>query len=729
MASLGSACLLLALAVCVYGIGASLYGVRQARPEWSDSGRRAVYALAGVLTVAFAVLEIAFLRDDFSFNTVADTSSLTTPMVYKAAAVWSSQEGSLLLWAWLLSMWSSLVLFLTRRRMREVAAYATAILLGFGGFFISLMIFYANPFATTHPAPVEGAGLDPLLRFPTMMIHPPMLYSGYTLCTIPLAFGMGALLARRVDAEWIRAIRRFAFAAWFFLGIGILLGARWSYAELGWGGYWGWDAVENASLMPWLTGTAFLHSLMIQEKRGMLKVWNASLVLATGTLAIMGTFLVRSGVLNSIHAFGGQTLGVPFVCLIAVTIAGSIYLVVTRREMLRSEHRIDSLLSRESMFLANNVVLVALCFVIFWGTYFPLISEALTGKAASVGPPWFDRYTVPLALILVALSGIGPVIAWRRATFANARRNFVVPVGIALTTVAVLLLGGPPTLSGKPFALAMFGCAAFVLGCVGQEFFRGVRARRAMAGEAAPVALVALVRRNRRRYGGYIVHIGIAVLFVGVAASSSFQHAVEPTLSVGQSSKVGAYTVHYVRPTATVTPSNDAAHTGATLSLGAVLSVSKHGRHVATLYPSEGYYASDEPSQGSVGSLIGGQPVSHVAMNAGVTRDVWSAIAPNIETRQLKRIVEIGNRTIPFVHPEDALIAVAYLARSYLQHPPPAQFHFIVSPLVMWIWIGGLIVFGGGLIAIWPAPSAMRRRVTVLARGRRARAARGLVRA
>jgi cytochrome c-type biogenesis protein CcmF len=678
MATLGSACLLLALAVCVYGVGASLYGVRRGRPEWSDSGRHAVYALAGVLTVAFAVLEVAFLRNDFSFNTVADTSSLSTPTAYRAAAVWSSQEGSLLLWAWLLSMWSSLVLFLTRGRMREVAAYATAILLGFGGFFVSLMVFYANPFATTHPAPVEGAGLDPLLRFPTMMIHPPMLYSGYTLCTIPLAFGMGALLARRVDAEWIKAIRRFAFAAWFFLGIGILLGARWSYAELGWGGYWGWDAVENASLMPWLTGTAFLHSLMIQEKRGMLKVWNASLVLATGTLAIMGTFLVRSGVLNSIHAFGGQTLGVPFVCLIAVTIAGSIYLVVTRREMLRSEHRIDSLLSRESIFLANNLVLVALCFVIFWGTYFPLISEALTGKASSVGPPWFDRYTVPLALVLVALSGIGPVIAWRRATLANARRNLLAPVAIALAVVALLVLAG---VSGKPFAL------------------------------------LALVRRNRRRYGGYIVHIGIAVLFVGVAASSSFQHAVEPSLSVGQSSRVGAYTVHYVRPTATVTPSNDAAHTGATLSLGAVLGVSKHGHRIATLYPSEGYYASGEPSQGSVGGLIGGQPVSHVAMSAGVTRDVWSAIAPNIETPQLKRIVEIGNRTIPFAHPEEALIAVAVLARTYLQHPPPAQFHFIVSPLVMWIWIGGLIVFGGALIAIWPAGGrasySVRRRLSL----------------
>src|SRR6202451_2200992 len=274
MAALGFACLLLALAVCAYGIGASLYGVRTGRLELSESGRRAVYALAGILTVAFVVLEIAFLGNNFAFNAVADTSSRTTPALYRAAAVWSSQEGSLLLWAWLMSLWSSLALFLTRKRLRDVAAYATAIMLGFGAFFVALMVFYANPFQTTSPAPSEGVGLDPLLRFPTMIIHPPVLYSGYTLCTIPLAFGMGALLARRVGADWIKVIRRFAFAAWLSLGAGILLGARWSYSELGWGGYWGWDAVENASLMPWLTGTAFLHSLMIQEKRGMLKVWN-----------------------------------------------------------------------------------------------------------------------------------------------------------------------------------------------------------------------------------------------------------------------------------------------------------------------------------------------------------------------------------------------------------------------------------------------------------------------
>ncbi len=719
MAGLGFACLVLGLLVCVYGIGASLYGVRSGRPEFSESGRRSVYALAGLLTAAFIVLEVAFLGNDFAFDTVADTSSRTTPALYRAAAVWSSQEGSLLLWAWLMSLWSSLALFLTRRRLRDVAAYATAILLGFGGFFVALMVFYANPFATTHPAPGEGVGLDPLLRFPTMMIHPPMLYSGYTLCTIPFAFGMGALLARRVDADWIKAIRRFAFAAWLFLGAGILLGALWSYSELGWGGYWGWDAVENASLMPWLTGTAFLHSLMIQEKRGMLKVWNVSLVLATGTLAIMGTFLVRSGILTSIHAFGGHTLGVPFVCLIAAMIAGSIYLVVSRRNMLRSEHRLDSWLSREAVFLANNLVLVGLCFVIFWGTYFPLISEAVTGQEASVGPPWFDRYTVPLALILVLLSGIGPVIAWRRATLANARRNFLVPVACALGTLLVLELAA---VSHKPLAITMFCLAAFVFGSVGQEFFRGTRARRAMAGEAAPLALLALVRRNRRRYGGYIVHIGIAVLFVGVAASSSFEHSSQLGLSPGQSTRVGAYTVRYVKPTATITPKYDEAHTGSTLSLGADLDITENGRQVATLNPSEGYYASGEAGQGTVGSLIGGQPVSHIAMDASLLRNVWTAIEPDIETTALKRIVQVGNRTLP---PEEALVAVAYLARAYLQHPPEARFNFLVSPLVMWIWIGGLIGFGGGLIALWPAPSAVRRRVAASAR---ARAVRGLAR-
>ena len=313
------ACLILALAVCLYGIGASLYGARRNKREWVASGRRAVYAVAATTALAFAILEAAFLRSDFSFALVTSHSSTTTPTFYRATAVWSSQEGSLLLWLLLLSLWSSLILFATRRRLREIAPYATAVLLGLGAFFAALLVFLESPFdRTIGPLPAEGVGLNPLLRHPSMMIHPPMLYSGYTLFAVPFAFAVGALVTRRLNADWIRGTRPFTLAAWFFLGVGIVLGSRWSYTELGWGGYWAWDPVENASLMPWLTGTAFLHSVMIQEKRGMLKVWNVSLVLATGVLAILGTFLVRSGILDSIHAFGASTLGVPFLALIAV---------------------------------------------------------------------------------------------------------------------------------------------------------------------------------------------------------------------------------------------------------------------------------------------------------------------------------------------------------------------------------------------------------------------------
>src|ERR671924_2356844 len=444
MAILGRACLIIALGLALYGAGASIYGARARKPLWIESGRRAVYALSGVVTIAFAILIAAFIRSDFSFGVVVDHSSTTTPLFYRATAAWSSQEGSLLLWVFLLAAWSSLILFVLarRRKLGEVAPYATAVLCGLAGFFVFCSIFLANPFTTLANPPLEGAGLNPLLRHPSMMIHPPALYSGYTLFTVPFAFAIGALVSGRLDASWITSTRRFALAAWFFLGLGILLGARWSYSELGWGGYWAWDPVENASLMPWLTGTAFLHSVMIQEKRGMLKVWNVSLVLATGVLAIQGTFLVRSGILDSIHAFGASTLGVPFLVLIAAMIGGSIYLVASRASALRSEHRLDSLLSREAMFLLNNLVLVLLCVAIWWGTFFPLISEAITGRRASIGPPWFDQFTVPLTLVLVLLSGIGPLIAWRRATAANLRRNFTAPIALGGLSLALALLLG-----------------------------------------------------------------------------------------------------------------------------------------------------------------------------------------------------------------------------------------------------------------------------------------------
>src|SRR3954449_11574076 len=585
MAILGRACLIIALGLAVYGAGASIYGARTRKAAWIESGRRAVYALAGVTTIAFAVLVAAFIRSDFSFGVVVDHSSTTTPLFYRATAAWSSQEGSLLLWVFLLAAWSSLILWVLARKgkLREVAPYATAVLCGLAGFFLFCTIFLANPFTTLANAPLEGAGLNPLLRHPSMMVHPPALYSGYTLFTVPFAFAIGALVSGRLDASWITATRRFALGAWFFLGLGILLGARWSYAELGWGGYWAWDPVENASLLPWLTGTAFLHSVMVQEKRGMLKTWNASLILGTGTLAILGTFLVRSGILDSIHAFTGSSLGIPFVVLIGAMILLSVLLVVARRDVLRTEHRLDSLLSREAMFLANNLVFVGLAFVVFWGTFFPLISEAITGNKQSLGPPWYDKYVVPLALALVLLSGIGPVIAWRRATPKNARRNFTWPVVTGVVTALVLL---PFGVGGRPLALAMFACAAFAIGTVVQEFVRGVRARSAMTSEAIPLAFLTLIRRNRRRYGGYVIHLGMAVLFIGVAASSAFQHVHTVELKKGQTTALGrGYTARYDGPTSRIDVD---AHGVERLVFGARLTVYKGGKKVGVLTPERG---------------------------------------------------------------------------------------------------------------------------------------------
>ena len=705
MLTAGRFALILALALAVYGVVASLYGARAGRRELVDSGRRAVYALAGVVAVAFGILEAAFLRSDFSFDVVAGHSSTTTPLFYRATAVWSSQEGSLLLWLLSLSTFSALVLWRSHRRAREIAPYAAAVLLGLGGFFAALLVFLESPFAALSPVPAEGAGLNPLLRHPSMMIHPPMLYGGYTLFAVPFAFAVGALITRRLDASWIKLTRPYTLAAWLLLGTGILLGARWSYSELGWGGYWAWDPVENASLMPWLTGTAFLHSVMIQEKRGMLKVWNVSLVLATGVLSILGTFLVRSGILESIHAFGASTLGIPFLVLIVVMIGGSVALVSSRAAALRSEHRLDSLVSRESVFLLNNLVLVALCFVVFWGTFFPLISEALSGTEASVGPPWFNQYTVPLALILVLLSGLGPVLAWRRATPSNLRRNLLWPAVAAVATVAVLVALTPAEDSIR--ALLMFAFGAFVLAVVWQELFRGVRARRAMAGEAPPRALFNLIGRNRRRYGGYVVHAGITVLFIGVAASSAFQDARDIRLSPGQTQRIGGYDVTYVAPTSDLVAASNGRLER--IDLGARMRVSRDGELVANLSTERSFFPSTDPSLGPVSQFFEGEATSEVGLRAGWRRDVWMAVSPDIA--ELSDKVAEGDRVFEAIADVPAaqrnpLLAQALdgLASSYVRESRPATFRVIVSPMVQWIWVGALILIAGTLIALWPAP-------------------------
>ena len=560
------------------------------------------------------------------------------------------------------------------------------------------------------PNPVlEGAGLNPLLRDPGMMIHPPMLYSGYTLFAIPFAFAVAALVTRRLDAEWIRSTRPFTLAAWVALGFGIVLGARWSYHELDWGGYWMWDPVENASLMPWLTATAFLHSVMIQERRGMLRIWNVSLVLATGVLAILGTFLVRSGVLQSIHAFGASTLGVPFLVLIGVMIAGSIFLVASRSEELRSKNRLDSLLSREAIFMLNNLLLVALCFVIFWGTFFPLIAEAVTGRQRAIGPPVYEQFVVPLALLLVLATGIGPVIAWRRATASNLRRNLGKPALFGVLVVIALVALG---VTGSWTALLMFGLAGFVVAGIVQEFWRGVRARRTASGEAVPRAFVSLIARNRRRYGGYFVHLGIITLFVGVAASSSFKTVHDVALNPGEKADVAGYEFTYVKATAQL----HAAPNGRLerIAFGAELRVRKGGS-VKTLHTSKDYFPSQDPTLGPVSRFFDGETTTEVALDASLGKDVWAAVAP--DTVKLRDRIAEGDRL--FDRAADDLtaeqsseflaLALRGLTDRYTQSPPPARFRLEVNPMVTWIWIGALLAVLGGFIAGWPSRRGISR--------------------
>jgi cytochrome c-type biogenesis protein CcmF len=731
MASLGSALLALAFLTALAAAALALLG-RNGERRWVDASRRAVYVLFALLTACVAVIEIAFAGDDFSFNIVQQHSSVETPAFYKMAAMWSSQEGSLLLWAWVLSIAAGAALYATRGKLRELVPWATAVMMGVAAFFTGLMLFAPNvdPFATLSPAPADGIGLTPLLQHPSMMIHPPMLYSGYVAFTVPFAFAIGALVTRRLDAEWIRATRRFALIAWAFLGLGLLLGARWSYTELGWGGYWAWDPVENAALMPWLLGTAFLHSIMVQEKRGMLKVWNACLVVGTFSMALLGTFLVRSGVLQSIHAFGDSTVGPYILGLIGVVTIGSAALIVSRLDDLRSPRRIDSLLSREAVFLLNNLLLVGLTAVIFWGTFFPLISELFTGQKASLAAPWFDRYSTPLAILLVLFTGIGPLLAWRRVSWDSAKRVFRVPLIVAAATLVALLLFSDA--GERPWALALFVFAAFALAGLAQEFWTGARARSAISGEPTAAALFGLIARNRRRYGGYVVHVGVAVLLIGIAASSSFQTNRDVTLRPGQSAVVDGREITYVRPTVEVDAEK--------FTFGQVLRVQRDGEYVTTLRPSRRFFRPTGQGPGRISSFFAGEATSEVGLRAGLGGDLWVASQPDVggvqrraraadrgfeacvggapgTPRQCKAVGTLMRAAAADPSLQPAALAqltklqdltAERVARSYLTEGAPTTFRVIVNPLVAWIWVGGLIALSGAVIALWPSRGRRR---------------------
>src|ERR1700719_4747234 len=514
MPELGKLALAIALILAVYSIVANIYGVRRAAPDFVVSARHALWSMCAMVTIAVVALWTGLLRSDFSLEYVAAYSSTTLPTVYKVTSLWGGQQGSLLFWTWLLSIFTSIAAFQNRRRNPKIAPYALAVLASVAIFFLLMLNFVTRPFDLLATVPAEGSDLNPLLQNYWMAIAPPSLYAGAVSATVPFAFGAAALIAGKLDDGWIRSTRRWAIFSWFFLTLGNMFGARWAYEVLGWGGYWAWDPVENAAFMPWLVMTAYLHSVMIQERKDMLKIWNLSLI----GLALFGTVITRSGVISSLHSFTQSGRGPYFLTFLIIVTLAYIALLIFRSSQLRSPADFESYLSREAAFLFNNLFLVGIAFAVFWGTIFPVLSEAVRGVKITVGPPFFNRVIGPLALGLVFLMGIGPLIAWRRTTADNLIRSFTAPVVIGVATGIVAAVAG----IRQWYVLTAFSLAAFVIGTVLVEFRRGMNARRHMVSEPRAKALVNLVAKNNRRYGGYIIHIGTIVAFVGIVGSSFF---------------------------------------------------------------------------------------------------------------------------------------------------------------------------------------------------------------
>src|SRR5918993_819544 len=541
MPELGRAALIATLGLALYALIAGSIAAWKGRRRLALSAQNALVAAFATSFVASVVLVSALIRNDFSFVYAAQHTSRDLPTGYTISAFWGGQEGSLLLWLLILTGYSTAVLLVNRRSARDLVAWVTPVLGAVTVFFAFLLVVVATPFAT-QAAPPDGNGLNPSLQNPYMMAHPPLLYLGFVGLTVPFAFAMGVLLARRTDERWIVATRRWTLVAWTALGVGQLLGAHWAYEEVGWGGYYAWDPVENAALMPWLAATAFLHSVMIQEKRGMLKVWNVLLVIFAFSLSLFGTFLTRSGIVSSIHSFTQSSIGPWFLGFICVVVLGSLALVFARLPLLRARTRLESLVSREATFLYNNLLLVALTLTILWGVAYPILHEAVLGESRIVGPGYYNFFLHVFGLPLLLLMGIGPLVAWRRASLRSLGLTFVWPAATALATGLVLLaLGAGSSIPG----LIAYTFSAFVLASIALEFARGTRARRALSGGSWPAAFSALVGRNRRRYGGYIVHAAIVLLAVGIAGSSAYDSVAERRLTEGDTLAVGDYRLTY----------------------------------------------------------------------------------------------------------------------------------------------------------------------------------------
>jgi cytochrome c-type biogenesis protein CcmF len=648
MADVGRLILLVSLGLGAYAAVGSFLAAKRKLPQLWISSRHASWAIAGLMTVAVAALVVALVSHDFAIRYVTEHSNRDMPLFYTVTALWGGQDGSLLFWAWLLSIISGVVLWQHRDDYPELMPYVAATLMTVETFFLIVLNFEANPFDVLGFVPADGQGLNPLLQNPGMVLHPPTLYLGFVGFTVPFAFAIAALLSGRVGAGWIRLTRRWTLFAWLFLSIGILLGANWAYNELGWGGYWAWDPVENSSLMPWLTGTAFLHSVMIQEHRGMLKVWNFVLILLTFTLSLFGTFLTRSGVIDSVHAFALSNIGTYFLAFIAIILLGTLGLLYDRWDILRSDNELDSIISRESAFLVNNIVFVGAAFAVFCGTVYPVASELITGTKIVVGPPFFNRVEGPIFLFVIVLMGVAPLLPWRRASRQHLTRNFLVPFVLSIVVGLGLRLSG----MHEWWAVISFAVIFFVAYTVALEYVRGTRAQMKRSGDNPARALFALVDKNHRRYGGYIIHLGVVLMAVGIVGSSFFRVEAEKVLAKGENMAVGNYLLQY---------DSFAAYPTQNMQVNAAtVSVYENGKFLGQVTPEKNLYFSSN------------QPMTEVAVRTTPKEDLYVILAG----------WQVGGETVTL--------------------------KVFLNPLIVWLWIGGAVLILGAIIAMWPDPREER---------------------
>ena len=648
MENLGALALLLAFCISLYAIVANVVGKLKNKPFLLLSGERAVLAVWFLITSAAGLLIYSMMTGDMRLAYVASHTNKAMPTFYKFAAWWGGQEGSLLFWSWILSTYGAVVVFTGRKQHRQLLPWALAILSAVQLFFLILNAFVVSPFqvlavdrvVTSVP---DGMGLNPLLQYWAMVIHPPMLYLGYVGFAVPFAFAMASLISKAPGESWIHLTRRWTIVTWLFQGMGIMLGSAWAYHVLGWGGYWGWDPVENASLLPWLSGTAFLHSVMMQEKKGMMKVWNMVLISATFFLCIYGTFLTRSGIISSVHAFAESPIGKFFVTFLAIGIAATVWLILDRLDYLKSEAELESVVSRESSFLFNNLILLASCFAVLWGTMFPVISEKFAAEKISLDAVWFNRLMVPIGLFLLFLTGVGPLFAWRRTSLESLRKNFQWPGIGMLIVIAALVAGG----MRYPYSIISLGLCFFVAATIVLEFYRGATAINEKTKSGLIPAMIELTHRNTRRYGGYLVHMGMVLMFIGWSGHPFNQTAVGE-VNKGDSMQVGAYTLK-------VADLQDADYPDYQQET-AILEVSKNGQPIGRLEPARRFYKTAQ------------QATAEVALRSRINEDLYINYA-----------VRNGDK---------------------------ATLQAYVFPLVSWIWVGTLVLIGGTFVCLIPAKVA-----------------------